>query len=80
LKEIRSVRNELKEANEDMDKQREEFLKIVDNMQERFSGKTSDMIEKYHEALRSNQERENRMYDMVNNIKDFILNSNRRGS
>ena len=81
IKEIRSVRTELKEANDDMDKQREDFLKIVDNMQNRFSDKTTEMIEKYHEALKSKQEQDNRMYDVINTIKELILrNSNRGGS
>ncbi|BDH16362.1 MAG: hypothetical protein [Bacteriophage sp.] len=73
--EIRVVRKDYKEALTRIENQRGDFLKLINDMQEKFLEKSEEMIEKYHTAMSGQQESVVRLKDALNNVIINFQNS-----
>jgi hypothetical protein len=75
VNEIRVVRRDYKEALARIENQRGDFLKLINDMQEKFLEKSEEMIEKYHTAMSGQQESVARLKDTLNNVIINFQNS-----
>ena len=73
LNEIRLSRKENRDILDKLESQRESFLTIINEMQTRFSEKSEDMLEKYHQAIRGQNESNSKVREILSNVANLQI-------